>query len=72
MPGVTGSSTRVGPPLDGFVSRALVAGKLPRTTDNIVRWLRHTQQVKPGTAMPTLGVTEQDARDMAAYLETLY
>ncbi len=72
VPGLTGPRTRVGPPLDGFASRELVAGKLPRTPDNIVRWLRHTQQVKPGTAMPELGVTEQDARDMAAYLETLY
>jgi mono/diheme cytochrome c family protein len=72
VPGLTGPRTRVGPRLEGFASRALVAGKLPRTTDNIVRWLRHTQQVKPGTAMPELGVTEQDARDMAAYLETLY
>jgi hypothetical protein len=24
--------------------------------------------VKPGTAMPQLGVAERDARDMAAYL----
>jgi len=36
-----------------------------------VRWLRHTKEVDPMTAMPELGVTEQDARDIAAYLATL-
>jgi cytochrome c1 len=27
--------------------------------------------VEPGTAMPTLGLTDQQARDAAAYLYTL-
>ncbi len=71
IPGVTGAQTRVGPPLAGIASRALVAGKLPNTPDNLALWLRRTQEVKPGTAMPQLGVTEQDARDIAAYLATL-
>ena len=34
-------------------------------------WLRETQKVKPLTAMPEMGVSEQDARDIAAYLATL-
>ncbi|PRY20191.1 hypothetical protein CLV70_12572 [Pseudosporangium ferrugineum] len=29
------------------------------------------QAVEPGTAMPDLGVTSTDARDIAAYLFTL-
>jgi cytochrome c1 len=37
----------------------------------MVRWLRFPQQVAPRTAMPNLGVTERDARDIAAYLATL-
>jgi cytochrome c1 len=36
-----------------------------------VRWLRHTHTVDPRTAMPEMGVTEADARDIAAYLATL-
>jgi cytochrome c len=36
--------------------------------DNLVDWLRHTQAIVPGSAMPDLGVTERDAWDMAAYL----
>jgi len=72
IPGVTGGNVHVGPPLAGIAGRALVAGKLANTQDNMVLWLRRTQEVKPLTAMPQLGVTEQDARDIAAYLMTLH
>ena len=71
IPGVTGGDVHVGPPLAGVARRSLIAGKLANTPDNMVLWLRKTQEVKPLTAMPQLGVTEQDARDMAAYLATL-
>ena len=72
IPGITGSSPNVGPPLAGLASRSLVAGRLANTPDNLVQWLRHPQTIKPLTAMPDLGVTEADARDMAAYLATLH
>jgi cytochrome c2 len=71
IPGVTGSEVHVGPSLEGIASRKLIAGTLPNTPENLARWLRETQQVKPGTAMPQLGVVEEDARDMAGYLGTL-
>ena len=71
IPGVTGPDTHVGPPLAGIGSRKLIAGTLPNTPGNLARWLRETQTVKPGTAMPQLGVVEGDARDIAAYLGTL-
>jgi mono/diheme cytochrome c family protein len=71
IPGITGSHPNVGPPLAGLARRALIGGKLANTPDNMVRWLRHTREVDPQTAMPEMGVTEQDARDMAAYLATL-
>ena len=72
IPGITGSSPQVGPPLKGMANRSLIAGKLANTPDNLVRWLRHPQAVKPLTAMPDLGVTDEHARDMAAYLATLH
>lgn len=72
IPGVTGSAAFVGPPLDRFARRTLIAGTLANSPDNLARWLTHTQQIKPGTAMPELGVAPQDARDMAAYLLTLH
>ena len=71
IPGITGSSPQVGPPLKGLARRSLIAGKLANTPDNLVYWLRHPQAVKPLTAMPDMGVTEAHARDMAAYLATL-
>lgn len=60
-----------GPPLTHFASRTTIAGLLPNTPTNLVRWLRSPQEVVPGNAMPDLGLTEQEARDVAAYLYTL-
>lgn len=51
--------------------RRYFAGGLTNNNDNRVRWLRHPTQVDPLTAMPDLEVTEQEAKDIAAYLETL-
>lgn len=71
IPGIVGPNAPVGPPLDGIASRATLAGLLPNTTQNMVRWLREPQRVNPDSAMPDLGVSERDARDMAAFLQTL-
>jgi cytochrome c2 len=71
IPGVTGSQSLVGPPLQGIAGRRLIAGTLANTPENMASWLLQTQQLKPGTAMPQMGVAPQDARDMAAYLATL-
>ncbi|WP_229487521.1 c-type cytochrome [Pseudoduganella lutea] len=68
IPGVTGPNTFVGPPLAGLSQRKYVAGVLPNTADNLARWIRVPHEIDPLTTMPTLGVTERDARDMAAYL----
>jgi cytochrome c1 len=61
----------VGPPLTDWAQRRYIAGLLPNTPENLVKWLRYPQDVEPGTVMPNMDVTEQDARDMAAYLYTL-
>ena len=53
------------------IPNGLIAGKLANTPDNLVRWIRQPKTVKPLTAMPDMGVSEGDARDMAAYLATL-
>lgn len=71
VPGITGSDVHVGPPLKGMGRRTLIAGTLANTPQNLALWLTHTQQVKPGTAMPELGVAPQDAQDIAAFLSTL-
>jgi len=71
IPGITGADKAVGPPLDGMARRGTLAGILENTPENMVRWLRRPQEVSPESAMPDLGVTERDARDIAAYLFTL-
>jgi mono/diheme cytochrome c family protein len=72
IPGVSGPQVHVGPPLAGFATRALVAGKLANTPENVVRWLRDPQAVSPRSLMPHLGVTAQHARDIQAHLATLH
>lgn len=71
IPGVTGARGSVGPHLGGFADRAYVAGVLPNEPGGLVRWLVNPVAHSPMTAMPDLGVTEPEARDMAAYLYTL-
>lgn len=48
-----------------------IAGLLTNTPDNLMRWIRDPPGVDSLTAMPNVGVTEPDARDIAAYLYTL-
>ena len=71
IPGVIAPPGRVGPTLAAMGDRSIVAGLLANTPEEMVAWIRRPQKVSPGTAMPDMGVSEQDARDMAAYLETL-
>jgi hypothetical protein len=60
-----------GPPLWAMADRGYIGGVLPNTQSDMVRWIRNPPAVKPRTLMPNLGVTESDARDIAAYLSTL-
>lgn len=60
----------VGPSMDGIALRAMIAGKLGNSPDNMRRWIRDPQAVTPGTDMPDLNVGERDARDISAFLYT--
>lgn len=71
VPGVPGPAGMVGPPLAGFGRRAMIAGVVANRPDNLVRWLLDPPSVAPGTAMPDLGLSEAQARDVAAFLYTL-
>jgi cytochrome c2 len=71
IPGVDGADGLVGPPLSQMARRSYIAGELANSEDNMHRWIRDPQAVEPGTAMPDLGVTAQDAADITAYLYTL-
>ena len=71
IPGITGAKGTVGPPLAGFAARSYIGGVLPNEPEHLVNWIMAPQDIDPKTAMPNLGVTAQDARDIAAYLYTL-
>jgi len=71
IPGVRTATARVGPPLDGVATRVYIAGHVPNTPRNMQDFIRYPHRHDPLTVMPETGVTEQDARDLAAYLYTL-
>lgn len=68
VPGIRGATGRVGPQLTDFKEQTFIGGQIPNTPSNLVQWIRDPQRFAPGTAMPDLGVTEAEARDIAAYL----
>jgi cytochrome c len=70
IPGVSGANGQVGPSLAGVGQRMYLAGSVPHTPDNLVLWIMNPQQFNPQTLMPDLSITEEIARDMAAYLYT--
>ena len=65
VPAATGTSA---PALTAWGRRSYIAGQLQNEPQNLQRWLRSPRSVVPGAAMPDLGVSEADARDMAAHL----
>jgi cytochrome c len=71
IPGVDAARGLTGPALDAFGRRSYVAGVSPNYPDALERWIVDPPAVKPGTAMPAMGVSPEDARHMAAYLYTL-
>ena len=70
--GVPGATGQVGPALTGIASRAILAGQLANTPDNMLRWIVNPQAIEPRVAMPAYGnIGDQSARDIVAYLLTL-
>ena len=71
IPGVRGADGLVGPPLARVARRTYLGGHVPNTPADMMRWIQHPQAIEAGTAMPDMHVSEQDARDITAYLYTL-
>lgn len=68
VPGVAAADSSTGPPLNGLGKRSYIAGRIPNVDKALVAWLVNPPALKPGTMMPDLGVSEGEARHMAAYL----
>jgi cytochrome c len=71
IPGIPSAHGLAGPPLSGIGKRLYVAGELPNTPENLMHWIRHPREVNDRTVMPELGVTAEEARDIAALLYSL-
>ncbi len=68
IPGLTGADGKVAPPLEGLRKRIYIAGKVQNTPENLIRWIVSPQALVPGSAMPQTGISESEARDVAAFL----
>ncbi|PCD68536.1 cytochrome C [Rhizobium phaseoli] len=68
IPGIEGADGKVGGDLSGLRERVYIAGVLNNSADNLVGWIVTPQAYSPKTAMPATGISEAEARDLAAYL----
>lgn len=69
--GVLSARGIVGPKLEQFAQRTVLAGVVANVPRNLVPWLMDPPAINPGTAMPAMGIDEAQARDIAAFLYTL-
>lgn len=73
IPGIAGANGTIGPNLGGVASRTKIAGgAVPNNGPNDLKaWIMNPPGLKPGTIMPNLHLTDQEATNIVAYLETL-
>ena len=69
--GVAGATGVAGPNLTNIALRPTLAGdRIPNSADMLQRWLLDPSSLKPGTTMPNVGLSDQEARDLVAFLES--
>ena len=68
IPGLDWPQGQVGPPLSGLGDRALIGSGLPNRPETLIPYLMNAPGVDPGSAMPPMPITEEEARDVAAWL----
>jgi cytochrome c oxidase subunit 2 len=68
----TSAASTVGPDLTHFMSRDTFAGAIfENTEENLIAWLEDPPEMKPGSLMPDYNLTEEQIRNLVAYLQTL-
>jgi cytochrome c len=71
IPEVASADGNVGPPLMRIGTRVYIAGYIRNSPENMSVWLQDPQKVLPGNAMPSMGISLKDSRDITAFLYTL-
>jgi cytochrome c len=66
--GIPGADGQVGPQLSGLIHRVYIGGGATNSPDHLVQWIVAPHQLSPRSAMPVTGISEAEARDVAAYL----
>jgi cytochrome c len=69
IPGVFRAEGKSAPSLAHWHSRDdFLDGKYKNTPENIEKWLEKPSHRKPGTHMPDMNLSDEESRDMTAYL----
>ncbi|MGE8135909.1 c-type cytochrome [Novosphingobium subterraneum] len=68
IPGVGWPQGATGPSLEGFSEQGLIAGRLPNRPDVLAAFVRDAPALLPGSAMPPMPLSDEEAHDVAAYL----
>jgi cytochrome c2 len=68
IPGMPGADGLTGPPLSGLIHRVYIGGVATNSPDHLIQWIVEPQKLSPRSAMPATGISETEARDVAAYL----
>jgi cytochrome c len=72
--GVPGATGTIGPNLNGIgdtTKRPQLADGATNTPEHIREWITDPNSRKPGTMMPNLQLSQQEASDLTAFLVTL-
>jgi len=68
----TVATGRYGPDLTHLMSRATIAaGAAPNAQEQLLRWITDPNQIKPGSLMPAMHLTDTQNEQITAYLLTL-
>jgi cytochrome c oxidase subunit 2 len=69
----TPADGRFGPDLTHLMSRETIAsGAAQNTPENLRRWIRDPDAIKPGSRMPAMELSDQQLEEVTTYLETLH
>jgi cytochrome c len=68
IPEIDEATGNVGPPLLHVGTRTYIAGFIHNSPENMALWIQDPQKALPGNAMPRMGVTPRDSRDITAFL----
>ncbi len=73
IPGIPGATGTVGPNLTGVAGRTKIAGGAVNNSgpDDLKKWIMNPVALKPGTLMPNVGLNDDEATKIVAFLETL-